>query len=48
MNRTLKDNLSFLVPWAATVVFLIILNFVIRLLSSQNQSKNYLEKADCL
>lgn len=25
MNRTLKDNLSFLVPWAATVVFLIIL-----------------------
>lgn len=25
MNRTLKDNLSFLVPWATTVVFLIIL-----------------------
>lgn len=25
MNHTLKDNLSFLVPWAATVVFLIIL-----------------------
>lgn len=25
MNRTLKDNLSFLVPWAATVVFLTIL-----------------------